>query len=280
MSRGRPRTRIKVVDRHQLAATITSFIDSEFGGVITAASNALGIERSLLSRMRAGVAQSLRESDLRALRKRLTPKQFAEIERCIVDPPLAEHLSAFDAWLKAEHTRLLYREAAPHTVVGRAIASVAQWSTQRLLEYDHLLGVVQQSFPDLVRNFDRFLKGRRHFKARGDLAYVRILAPLLDGADSGLIERRWQELSSGELRRFIKCGMKREMILLDRPPDMQRAEEMLTRDPIEFVALYGQLWDDRAFTGRRINPLIARWIAQRRRGLKIALPLAPRAASR
>src|SRR2546430_16840820 len=68
------------------------------------------------------------------------------------------------------------------------------------------------------------------FRSRGDLAYVRILAPLLDATDSGLIERRWQELTDRELRRFVEAGMERERIMLDRSPDLQRAQEMASRE--------------------------------------------------
>jgi len=265
MSRGRPRTRLKILDPRTLAAIINAVIETSFDVNVTAAASGLGIERSLLSRLRSGIAKSLHESDVTALRNRLPRAQFVEIEKCVVDPPLAELLAAFDAWVKAEHSRLLYRESAPDTIIGRAISSVAEWGTQRLLEYDHLFGVVQERFPDLVGKFNRFLERRRHFRARGELAYARILAPLLDCAESGLIERRWQDLSNAELRRFVKSGMDREMILLDRPPDVQQADEMLARDPIEFVDLYGQFWDDRAFMGRRTDALIVRWLLKRRR---------------
>lgn len=98
-----------------------------------------------------------------------------------------------------------------------------------------------------------------------ELAYMRIVAPLLDCRESGCIERRWEEMSDKELRRFIEAGLEREKLLLDRPPELQQAQRNAERDPLDFIALYGQLWDPRAFTGRTTNKLIARWVAHRRR---------------
>lgn len=176
-----------------------------------------------------------------------------------------EALAAFDAWVRFERGGLLYHDTATDTEVGRAIASVGGWEVQRVLEYHHLLDVIRTRFSPLVAGFDRWLQRRQHSRSRGELAYMRILAPLLDCRESGCIERRWEEMSDRELSRFVEAGVDREKILLDRPPELQRAQQYAECDPIEFIALYGQLWDPRGFTGRSTNRLIRRWIAQRLR---------------
>lgn len=211
-----------------------------------------------------GAAKSLSVRNISSIRRALPPDAFAEIERSLVPAATSELLGAFDAWLSAETTRALYRETVPQTAIGRAMATVPGWENQRAAEYYHLRETVAAKFPEIISRFDDLLERRRHFQLRGELAYVRILAPLLDSAESGLIERRWQEMSDSELRRFVQAGIERESILLDRPPDLQRAQEVAARDPIEFIALYGQEWDIRAFYGRGIHPLMRRWISKRR----------------
>src|SRR5687768_4416897 len=113
MSRGRPRTRLRVVEPSKLAGVIGTMIETQFGGNATAAAKGIGVERSLLSRVRNGKLQSVRERDLVALKRALSRGQFALIEECIVDPAIAELLKAFDRWKADEHARFLHRDTAP-----------------------------------------------------------------------------------------------------------------------------------------------------------------------
>ena len=66
---------------------------------------------------------------------------------------------------------------------------------------------------------------RGHFTARARLAELRVVAPLLDHGETEGIERRESELSQRELVQFIKAGIRREMILLNRETDIRRAQE-------------------------------------------------------
>lgn len=263
MSRGRPRTRIAILDRQRLGEALSTIIGATFNGKLTEAARVIGIERSLLSRLVSGSAGSLSVNDLSALRRALPREQFLPIERAVYPEHVIELLLAYDSWIAFERSRLLDRESMPDTLIVRALSTVLAWDSQRLLEYHHLRGVISEKFGDVVRKFDDFLISRRHFQDRGDLAYVRILAPLLDSLESGHIERRWQELSDRQFRAFVEAGIEREKILLDRSPDLQRAQEVAERDPLDLIALYGQLWDTRAFLGRNVHPLVQKWIAIR-----------------
>lgn len=265
MSSGRPRTRVAIWDNARIAAAIGVVIERDFGGSVSKAAEKIEIERSLLNRLRDGAARSLSRRDVGRLRKALPREDFAEIEHAIVNRRAGEALAAFDARVRSEQEWMLSRDTPTDTEVGRAIASVVGWETQRLLEYHYLVDAIRTRFPSLVTGFDRWLLQRQHSRSRGELAYTRILGPLLNGRESGCIERRWEEMSERELSRFIKAGVEREKILLDRPPDLQRAQQNAERDPIEFIALYGQLWDPRAFTSRNTNELIRRWVARQRR---------------
>jgi hypothetical protein len=265
MSKGRPRTRITILDRPRLGHAITEMINEMFGGKLKDAASSIGIERSLLSRLANGSAHSLGVADLGTLRRQLPRELFTAIERSVYPEGVIELLNAYDSWVMEERERFLHRESMPETVTGRALKTVLAWETQRLLEYDYLREVVADKFPDLIADMDKFLVRRKHFQTRGDLAYIRILSPLLDSLDSGHIERRWQEMPDRELRAFVEAGIAREKILLDRAPDLQRAQEVFERDPLDYIALYGQLWDPRAFFGRNTHPLITRWVSARRR---------------
>lgn len=65
----------------------------------------------------------------------------------------------------------------------------------------------------------------RHDALRRCLARWRAVAPLLASEDSGGIERGWPELkASGELGPYLKVALKREEILLNRQPDLERAQ--------------------------------------------------------
>lgn len=66
---------------------------------------------------------------------------------------------------------------------------------------------------------------------RLDLVLHRVLEPLLAGRDSGGVERLWEELSDDELRTFVDLGLQRELILLDRAPDVQRAQWIASLTP-------------------------------------------------
>ena len=81
-------------------------------------------------------------------------------------------------------------------------------------------------FPELIAGFERRLCDSRHFKRRGQLALMRIVARLIETEDSGYVERSWREMTLDELRAFLKAAMKCELILLNRSPDMQRAQEI------------------------------------------------------
>ncbi|WP_158508614.1 hypothetical protein [Gemmatirosa kalamazoonensis] len=73
-----------------------------------------------------------------------------------------------------------------------------------------------------------------------------IVEPLLDGRCSGGIERLWEELSDEELYVFITAGFRRELILLNRAPDMQRARQVGAATPAD-LRTHVPLWDATTF---------------------------------
>lgn len=67
-----------------------------------------------------------------------------------------------------------------------------------------------------LRGFASFCEKRRPpvSAARRLVALVRIVEPLLEVAESGLLERRWQDLDDRQLSAFVSHGVMREKLLL------------------------------------------------------------------
>jgi hypothetical protein len=64
---------------------------------------------------------------------------------------------------------------------------------------------------------------------RALIAWLRVLEPLLASADAGYVERGWRELSDRELKAFVKAGLRRERILLNRAPRLDRVRRVSDR---------------------------------------------------
>jgi hypothetical protein len=65
-----------------------------------------------------------------------------------------------------------------------------------------------------------------HEKERLELAFLRVVAPLVASSKGGFVERHWLELSQRELNSFIEFGLRREALLLDRSNEDVRAHEV------------------------------------------------------
>jgi hypothetical protein len=98
-------------------------------------------------------------------------------------------------------------------------------------ERRRVLDELRSRFPSYFNDLDRYLKERGHVGIRVQRAYLNLVEPLLQGDETGGIERDWSELTDDEQIEFIKAGIKREKILLNRSPDIPRAQEAAQRNP-------------------------------------------------
>lgn len=73
---------------------------------------------------------------------------------------------------------------------------------------------------------DRPLANPDIVATRYQLALYRVLEPFGSADDTAGFEVRFDELSDEDFRRFVKYGLERELILLDRAPDVQRAQQI------------------------------------------------------
>jgi hypothetical protein len=187
-----------------------------------------------------------------------------QLQTVLVSPEAAELVQAFGQWIDAENSRLWERRRLGNTEVTRAVEATSGWEEERQAEFDWLLGRSRSAYPDLFNKFDAFLVSRQHYKPRAELAYARILAPLLNWRESGFVERTWTELSRLERRRFIKAGMVRERILLTRAPDLQRAQQAAERDQLELLRFFGPSQDPKSFFRVGMPQLLRRYARERK----------------
>lgn len=87
-------------------------------------------------------------------------------------------------------------------------------------DYRLLLMHVRQSSPagGYLRAFEDFCQKSKVVPVRRLVALVRILEPLLEAGEGGLLERGWRDLDDRELSAFVYHGVMRERILLKRRP--------------------------------------------------------------
>ena len=266
MNRRRPPKRLFVIgDRDALSREISSAIEHKANGNTSAAARVARMRQPELHRLKNGQIGSIGRKAIEGLHRLVPPHRRAALQACLVSPAALEFIHANESWSTQSRRRFLERGGLGDTPAGRAVQSVLGWEFQRGLERDHLLRLCREEFPDLFERFERFLQQYAHSASRAKIAFDRILEPLLESRESGFVERSWEELTTAELRRDVKAGMDRERILLRRSPDLQRAQQQATRDPVDLIRLYGQLWDIRAFMGRSTHPLMRAYIQALRR---------------
>jgi hypothetical protein len=255
------RTRYKIDDPQALAQLVCEEIDQHYRGNLSAAASATKMLQPELYRLSVGELKGVGFKSVMGL-YRLLYRRLTDLERCIVSPEARELYAAYRDWVTQEMDRLVTRSSLGRTPVGRALMSVPGWEMERLAEFEAAVQRVKRKCKEACNAFDRFLVRHKHSERRAQLAYYRIVAPLLDAREAGFVERRMEDLQDKELRRFVKAGIQREKILLTRPPDIQSAKQSAERDPLELMSLYSFGNDPRAYMGRRVDPLLKTYVRQ------------------
>lgn len=220
------------------SSIVRGVVNSQFSGNVRAASIRSGIPYNSLKRYMLGGVSSIRLDSLERIHRFVGRRHWEALERALLSPQARERLSNFDTWIVYESEFAASGVRAALENVGRvsriSVKQSLRWSREsfvalnRAHEAKNLVLAFRQRFPDLWRPLDDCLKRRGHFNPRGQLANLRIVSPLLCRRESGGVERGAEELSEKELVRFLKAGVARETILLDRAPDLARASD--TRD--------------------------------------------------
>ena len=219
-----------VVKRAAFARCIDEAIRTRFGGNRNAAARSAGIPHSTLKRYHESRGASVRDETLNKLFRLVGPERTSQLGDGLISPLVREALSRYDRWVRTETAYLaggvtLGRMAAgwkPKDHLELEASTGADWDGAQ--ELQRALKYLQARFPDAWAPLRSALKGRER-QPRARLAFARVIAPLLRRDDTLFVERDWRELSASEIKRFIKAGVTRETILLDRPDALRRAQE-------------------------------------------------------
>ena len=229
---------IPISDRDALAKLMSESVETRFGGSVARAARETGAPRALLRRVLASSQASVRTDNVPALR-RVAGRRKTEVEAMLLAGRPEARLQLYDEWLRA--STLAAKNGALQPKVGTLSEIGRRVANCHYIEFVDLVTRLRRDFEDLWKPLDRTLT-RRHYQARAELAFARVVAPLVDCFDSAGIERNPDELTESELRAFIKAGVKRECILLKREADPQRAHSAPEppRYGERFKALFGR----------------------------------------
>jgi hypothetical protein len=216
--------RFRIVDPERLAKEIKLALDTRYGGSQSEAARDVGLSQSQLSRLLSCQMRLVTRTTLEALLTLVEEWRHSGLYQAFLTPlewgALRRYYEWTDMW--DGDTQPIEYEFPPSREADEGVA-------QRRERWMDLVEDLRKRFPAHFNDFDRFLKSRGHRGIRVDLAFRRIVEPLLQTDGSGGIERDWRELNHEELEAFVKAGIKRETIMLDRSPDIQRAKEASER---------------------------------------------------
>jgi predicted XRE-type DNA-binding protein len=210
---------IAVRDPAALGTIVDDVIKERCGGSQSHAASVSSISQPQLSRLVNGGCLKVSESTLKAIVRFVGPGRESTVYAAVCSERERERLARYRSWIWDNASRQLY---------GHSLRDAQRLSTDevsdRVGQFGRMLVTVTRAFPDEFARLDKALLAGGHDRARRTLGYTRILAPLLGALDTDGIERSLGEFNRRELRHFIRAGVKRELLLLDRSIDVARAQ--------------------------------------------------------
>lgn len=218
-----------VQDADRLAEIIEAAIRRRFGGSRYAAARSIGIPNSTLKRYHDGTGVAIRHETLDKIRKLVGAGGNKAISRAVLTEAATRTLDKYDAWLQEETISTLFGAVRRSHVTSAgdddwAVENANSAAWERRSRLDDLVKRWVAQFPEDWKPLKELLVRRGHFANRAQLAYPAVVAPLFHKHDSGSIERSWNELNEGELKAFIRAGVRQQCILLNRGNDVERAQ--------------------------------------------------------
>jgi hypothetical protein len=230
-----------IQDRRALASLLEEVIKRRFSGNRSAAARSVGIPHSTLKRYHEKRGAGIRRETLLKLDRLLGAAGRKRLSDAVLTSASRGALEAYDDWLAAELSGISAGSRRTFHYALRTVSPGDDWKLDELTDHATVRGkrLEQVILSSLIRRFrdeweplDRVLRRRPHEEMRARLASLRVVAPLLDSDETAGIERSYAEMSKSELRAFIKAGVRREVILLDRDTDVRRAQAAARHDTV------------------------------------------------
>lgn len=234
---------VDIVDRKLLAQLLDTEMDRRGLNQPQAAAK-LAIPQGDISRLMRGLKARLNVAAFRSIARFLPRDAVAGLQRTVLDPEAREILQQYDRWLDEELSP--YERTAPTwdpdpspksiqalTLPGQSVSKSRPWNKKGA----NAIFTAEAMYADDIQargEIDDFwIRAKRRGFAydsgepaasRMCLAFMRVFGPISEGG-VGTVELSWQELQhTGKLLGYLKAAFKRELILLNRPPALARAQ--------------------------------------------------------
>lgn len=145
------------------------------------------------------------------------PEHSGRLEQAVISPLAQRLLESQAEWESAAFQRVAIDDRS--SVLRAAFAARGGRSDR----FDLLLAEILRANRDAFQRFHDHTAAHRG--QRTNLAWLQLVMPFLDARPQGL-ERSWEEMSQADRKEYVRLTLRREELLLDRLPDVQRAQEV------------------------------------------------------
>jgi len=184
-----------------------------FGGNETQAAKYAGIDQSQISRLRRRAPVRITRRTYDALLRIIAPPRREAFRETLLPPAARYDLECYHGWIQSERLRLA-------GVRDRGLLL----DEEREREANRIKARIRRQLLSHGTAFDEAVRGWGHEPERLDLAWARIIAPLLDYFDSGGLECSVDDLTDDQFAELIKAGIRAQRVMLKRPTAIQRAQ--------------------------------------------------------
>jgi hypothetical protein len=217
---------LEISDPKLLASLLQDAIKRRHGTVNRAARN-IGLSQPTLHHIVHGTRRFVREDTARKLQL-LVPRAHRDLFEHLLYPTEAHIvLLCYERWCLERIANWLRRETRSYVGVNPRPEHVrgadGRAADVRQRDWFGLLQRVRVERYSHWAALERLLQDHGCTEQRKQVAYLRVLEPLLDARDSAFVERRWDELKDAEKTAFLNAGITRERILLNRDSDVARS---------------------------------------------------------
>lgn len=235
----------KVRDATALAMVGENIVAMRGEGFVSHAAKNIGVSRSTLTRILFQNKPTLTRATAIALgtaAKSIDNDLVNRFHNALISPDAMRIFrEGYQAWVRERFERWEERDGTSWRVMANGDvltdpASPLRLAANRRQLIQGIWRLAHAELSDVFAHFRDAMVARHVERERQEVAVLRVLEPLLEASQSGYVERSWSELSAKERRDFIDAGIRRELILLNREPALQRATRIATEGAQVFAA--------------------------------------------